>query len=252
MGTFLPERRSRLPALPLRESTTSLLDALPLRCLSAECEVGEGSAATCSRGAASGKRNSPSPGVPREARPATLSHEGEGNIGLTRGGLYRVTRPQKRLTAWQIASLLKRAGPNGKFAHTSRRRQRLPRRSQRHERAGQDRLARLSRASHLCDRDARLRQPQGSAAQQPGQAADHQCGHPARRLLSIRAGDAVAGLSVAAGAARHRGAEISPLHRRHRALGARDRNRAPRPRARACLRLLADPGGPASRTASPS
>ena len=51
-----------------------------------------------------------------------------------------------------------------------------------------------------------------------GPAAHHQCRHPSRRLLSIRAGAVAARLPVAARSARHPGAEIPEIHRRHRAL----------------------------------
>src|SRR6476659_6002700 len=66
---------------------------------------------------------------------------------------------------------------NGKVAQIVPRSEGIPRRSQCGQRSGQDRLARLSLASHLCGGDARIRQPQGLASQQSGQVAHHQCGH---------------------------------------------------------------------------
>ena len=73
-----------------------------------------------------------------------------------------------------------------------------------------------------------------SASQQPGQAAHHQCGHPSRRLLSIRAGAVAARLPVPPGSARHPGAEISQVHRRHGLL--RDGNGEPSTRrASGCI-----------------
>ncbi len=112
------------------------------------------------------------------------------------------------------------------------------------ERSGLELLARLSRAPHLCGGDARRREPQGAPPQQPGQAAHHQCRDSARRLLPIRAGAVAARLSVAAHSARHSGAQIPQIHRRHRPLREGSRDRAPCPRAGEFLRVLADPGRP--------
>ena len=115
-------------------------------------------------------------------------------------------------------------------------------RGERGERFRLELLARLPPAADLRGGDAGRREPQGAAPQQPGQAPHHQCRHPARRLLPIRAGAFAARLSVAAHSARHPGAEISPVHRRHRPLRAGNGNRASGPRGRALLRLRAGPG----------
>ena len=143
------------------------------------------------------------------------------------------------------------ACPNDDAA-SARGRQGTSGRGQRGQRSGQQRLARLSLPPRLRGGDARRREPQGSAAQQPGQAPHHQCRHPSRRLLPIRAGDALARLSVAARSARHPGAQISQVHRRHRPLRDGDGKPAPGPRTGAFLRVLADAGRARAQSASRS
>jgi hypothetical protein len=115
------------------------------------------------------------------------------NPRLTRAGLYSVTRPARA----RPSASDQRARPNGKFAKLSEDvKGFLDEANDTSEPARTAWLAFLSLLTYVIVTLA-SRQPQGSAPQQPGQAADHQCGHPARRLLSIRAGDAVAGLPVA-------------------------------------------------------